>query len=466
MIKYKNTLYKSLVAILFLYFITQSLYFAVNIKSGFFPDEGTHLSLIKVYNQTGSIFLNYHKLDADLGTTSQNPFLYHWALGKILNLNYIDIDEILFLRIINIIISLIGLVFFFKLTKLFTKNKFISLLALVLMSNILYFSFLSAGINYDNLVIAISTASLYYLFKYVNHNKIACLCLWLIFISLGSLTKVSFLPLALISTVILIVDQKNNLKHLKTNFVQFLKENKPANYFIFLFSVFLFLSIFLFYGRNFILYKKLVPQCENLYSKEQCLRENYFYKRDNLLKKENINKERIDLFNYYFFWRETIVSKVFGLENHRGLLLKPVNKHLANFIFFIYLVLIVFLIKFYKRDKNIKYAMTIAFGYSLFLLFYFNYPTYLILGDKHLAIHGRYLFPVISLFVVSFSYLLLNFVNKKKQIILFVFFALIFIYLGFPSFFLNNKSACLLKKGVDNNAIYDKELGVNIFVCK
>lgn len=437
---FRKNKYLIVIFILFGYFLFQSISLIFDIGYGVPPDEVFHFNQINNYYNSSNIFLD----DTDIlllddpvispapmktalyGTFSKAFFFYHWLMAKILYLNIFDIDKVIFLRFISLFLTSIYLLCFYKLSKLFFKNKLLVIFAFLVHTNIPMFVFMSGAVNYDSLANLFAILSLFYVFKNIKDFNTKYLLLALVFILLGILTKISFLPLAFLLLILLFYQSIKNKLFFK--FKDFFLKYKFQSIVLLIFIFFLlFINLFIFFS-NYSKYYNFVPSCEDIYSSQQCLDEHYLYKRTFDFQKEwpepvnNISS----LFNYTVGWFKTMIIRTFGYIGHESIEPSAEKVFFINLSLFLFLFL--FIRKFILANKKILYAGIISVLYLVALLFT-NYSYYLESGHPGASIQGRYSLPVISLLIFIFSYYLLSFVpNKVKVIIIFLFFYLILIF--------------------------------------
>jgi len=186
-------------------FVSYAAYIAINLKGGIIPDGTVHYNLSKHFATTLGIPPdNVEAIYVKGVYIQQNPFLYYWLNGRVIN-----VFKHLFkpqtetpiwyaLRMLSVLYAAGTVSFAYLLSKEFITQKWWRLLPVFLLTNTLMFVFLSGGINYDNLVNLLCTAGLYFLARVFNHkaflpNSLA----WMISIALGTSTKYTGLPLAL-----------------------------------------------------------------------------------------------------------------------------------------------------------------------------------------------------------------------------------------------------------------------------
>ncbi len=430
---------KILLFSIFFVFIVFSIYLVINIKIGISPDSLYHFEVSKAYSQT--IFRPQNTPNTYLWRDiTRISYLFFWINGRILNINNGVIDEVILLRIVNVIYS-IGTVFVtYLLSKEIFKNKWKRLLPIFLLTNTLMFVFLSSSINYDNLANLLSILSIFYFVKFVKSKiDIKYLLLMILFLCLGALTKFTVLPLAFILVILCVVDifRKKEL----------LNKIKMGKEYLLLLPIlfFGFLNLEL-YGKNIIQYGGLEPDCNKILTHEQCLLNGVYY-RDNVTFQSTkidgvkgyisliTSGERVDPFRYFLKWLPNLTMKIYGVFADHSLFMPEPYWYIFISIFLLSSVLGI--VNFKKWDIIEKYLLIISLFYISVLFFFQNYSMYLSFNHYYLALQGRYIFPVISIMYILFSKSLFSIEKKWLRDSILVIYLLLLTYSCIPFFLLN-----------------------------
>ncbi len=427
---------------MFIIFGLTILFLAFKLKMGVSPDSFYHLDVSKAYSTTLGIPSNTPQTYQYRDIT-RIAYLYFWINGRILDINKGLINEVLLLRIVNIIYSLGTVYITYLLSKEILKGKWKKLFPVFLLTNTLMFVFLSSSINYDNLANLLSVLSIFFFVKFVKSElKIKHLLLMILFLCLGALTKYTLLPLAFILVVLSLIDvfiKRERLKDIRSG-------KEILLLFPVLISIFLNLAL---YGVNLFKYGSLDPNCERILTHEQCL-ENGVYYRDNLTFPSTKvggfkgvfdlikSGDRIDPISYFGKWIINITDKIFGIMGDSSLFMPKYFKYL--YLFFLSVGIFLSAI-FYKRWNRVdKYLMIITLFYISILFLFWNYNMYLKHDHLYLGLQGRYIFPVISIMYILFSKAIF-FLNKKWMIYsILVSLIILFFYGCIPFFVLNVES--------------------------
>lgn len=415
-----------LVFLLILFFTVQGIFLVNKIEFGSAPDEVFHYNQIMNFSHSAGPFLR----DGDIGeyqnpviapepmgkayylTHSKSSFLYHWLMSLLLKFNFFDISDLIFLRLISLIFAILYLFYFYKLTRLILNNDFLVAYTMAIHTMLPMFVFISSAVSYDNLLNLLIILSIYYLFLLGEKKNIEHAFLSLLFMSTAVLVKSGALPIVVILFIfltLLLVKHKDIWSGLKKK----LGERKKK---YIIFSMF-FLCIFSFniyvYARNFQVYNRFIPECIDMFDYSACWNENYIFRQEQIFI-DTLDKPAVSiasLLEYTYYWLDTMIYTGINFTGHNP------GTLVFGDIFIVKIFIIIFLISFFIRSKNIdkkiKLALFIASFYTLTLVLY-NYWGFVVNGHPTDKIQGRYVFPVISLMIILFSYYFLSFVKDKN----------------------------------------------------
>jgi len=470
-----NGWYKGVIVFLFLLFFGESLAFAIQTGVNVTTDENYHLSLIRLYSSLPGLVAHNTHASVVFGNITHIPYLYHLLLGKLLHLNLFPISDLIFLRLVNLIFSCGTLIFSWLTFRLVAKDKMTEILALALMMSSLSYVFLSSSVNYDMLLNFLAAGAIYCLFHFFISGGYLPLWGFVVFFLLAALTKTTFLPLGLLlllaATLILY------LKHHKHRLPSLPK--KPSLLLLLAIPIIVLFGINLkLYGTNLLHFQHVVPNCEQLLSREDC-RKNYFYHRDQELQQNQTNRTlAFHGFSYLLEWKYLIQEKVLGLYVTQKICMNDIgdppclqlNKNFFPHITFIHslaeiswlfsalVIFTVFTALFSLMAKCLRvkipwrYSPTTPaiilcgiffFGYLAFLI-PVNYRAYDLSGSIHLALNAKYLFLVFPLGAVIFAHFILKFVPQKLRVIVIIPFLLVAVWNVFPTFLSNPSHKYLL----------------------
>jgi len=318
---------KIVLILIFAIFLSYSTFLALRLNTGLIPDEPAHFTFSKHFASTWGIPPDTYETYSWGWYIEQNPFLYYWLNGRIINLikfvnsGISDFDLLVGLRMVNVLYSL-GTVFYcFLLSKEVIKHQWWQLLPVFLLTNTLMFVFVSGGVHYDNLANFLSMVSLYFLVRsFKQKNFLINSLAWMISIALACLVKYTILPLALALTVSWIVYFFMNYKELLPLNIKVIKT-------IILSAVLIILLIvnFSIYGINLIRYQSLTPPCREILLESQCEISKYEQRHDDLALdtkltiQETLSSDYPTPFRYILVdWMYHILLRSFGLSGHQA----------------------------------------------------------------------------------------------------------------------------------------------------
>lgn len=447
--------------IVLLIFFLQALWFAVSVKYKIPPDEIFHFTFINFYSEqpitSGPLIPGQESLVPYVhGESSDSGFmrdiqripgyLYHYFLSFILRMvSFFTEDlgvKVFALRFINILIALSGLIVFKKLFSKLTSSQFTINITLALVTSVTMFVGVAGSINYDNAKFLISSASLLFLVKIIQKQRIKDIFILVLLLSLGLLVKKTFILVALPITLVLLIDffilnSRNLDKFTKNAKKDFFGSFKLNIVFLILLLIPLGL-VFERYAYNQVNYGSLTPACTDLYKKDICMK-NSLFKRNYQQKmhaeavKEAGGGVAINPMEHSSDWVYRMYSGSFFYLGHQSI--HPNSKTIA--ISMVYVATIAsFVVLYYRRGEVLespidKYLVFIAV-FFIAGVFIFNLNTYMSLHAKF-GYQGRYLLPVLPIIlfflVKSLRTVMQSLLFHKKSIQLITLFLLSIIIL-------------------------------------
>jgi hypothetical protein len=461
---------KWLLALLLAYFSVRLLFFAVAIAYYVPPDEVTHLGLIQIFSKVLLLPDNTPET-YQYGLVTNVSWLYYWVMGKLLLLNVFGLSDLLFLRLLNLPLAFATVYFAWRMLRLLTDDRLSQLLLIVVMTNTLMFSFLSATISYDNLANLFAVMAIYYLLVFFKEKSGNHLALSLACQLAGCLTKLSFLPLALILNLLLISREYRGLRNVPTAVRSYCKESgRRGLVLLFAILVGLILNLQLYLG-NYIQYGQVKPDMADVVSTENAMqyrisaryiifdlfkegRVNYdqairmtssirhegdragaVYLIQNYRNRQYRGDELLGPLEYVLPWGQRMLATVYGVMGH----LSMSNNYpviLPILVLFI-LAGFAFLLRWRAKEAaGLPLILAVTCGaYAIFIMYFVNYRNYLYSESLSVALQGRYIFPVIGAFYVLFSFYLVQlFKGERARLVVALAAALVFILSDFPFF--------------------------------
>jgi hypothetical protein len=182
-----------------------------------------------------------------------------------------------------------------------------------------------------------------------------------------------------------------------------LEINLPDSIFVALVSL-----NFAIFGVNIIKFKALTPDCEQILTQAQCdLSPQIGVARlynlpSKLTFSDIILGEGPDPVQYVLdYWNNSMTWRIFGIMGHRTY--KPIG--LAQTFFRLLFIWSLFItIKYWKKPSFVIVSLFSIFIFYTIVLIETNYNSELINGFSHIAIQGRYIFPVIGILYTLMVY--------------------------------------------------------------
>jgi hypothetical protein len=257
----------------------------------------------------------------------------------------------------------------------------------------------------------------------------------MIFISAGTLTKRSGLPLALaMGTVWILFIIKNHRQIFP------LKISDNRIYFMSILLLLLFIGNLAIYGYNLVVYESILPSCTDILTNEQCNLTQYAWRLENYALDEKLTIEKSKELGYpgpieYVFtqWIPFFFSRLYGVHGN-SVAYVSLAVTTAHVIIFFWLIAFTAL---HWRD----YSFTILSLLGIFLFYALilineSYKSELIFGFKNVRIQGRYIIPVIGIAYVFFSKVLKNQPKKLIRLPLLITLIILYLYSGPLTFIL------------------------------
>jgi len=460
---------KWVLAFLIGYFTFRLVYFAVSIAGYVPPDETTHLGLCRIFS--GFFLPDDTPQTYDYGLVTHVPWLYYWVMGKLLLLNVFGIPDLIFLRLANIPIALAALYYSIRLVRLMTDDRLIHLLLVVVMTNTLMLTFLSASVSYDNLLILLATMAIYYHFAFYCRREGVLLGLsWLCQLA-GCLTKSAFLPIPLILNILLLISEFSRLKIFPRALVDWWRNTGKTGTLLVAAIFFALVLNLNLYGVNLLTYGKPVPEMMDVLSPDQYM-QNRIAARDSIFMgykegdigysqamrmsslirhpgdragtvyllrnyREHVESkaELMSPLEYLIPWGNRVLQTVYGIMGHISMFARPVTLWPISLLFLLAAGGALLRARSLEKGRLFLQLAAVAVGYLAILIYTFNYQNYYYYSSFDIALQGRYVFPVIAPFYCLFTYFLLRLFNHpRNRLILATLTALIFVASDLPFF--------------------------------
>jgi hypothetical protein len=424
-------------------FFTYSIFLALNLSTGYIPDEDYRFKVSQYFAKTGYIPDDVPITRSSGEEQHRNPFMGYWIFGRALNLislvipNASDHQNLVGLRMVNSLFALGTVIFTYLISKEIIKNKWLRLLPVFMLTNTLMFVFLAGGVSYDNPTNFFCTLGIYFFIRTLKKKPFIINSLaWITSIAFGALIKHTVLPLAAVMFVIWVI---YIIKNRGTITLQELNKNRFAVYALaVLLLVIVGLNIYL-YGVNLIKYHSLKPSCYDTFSQEICdqsvfvIRAKELGLPQKLTLVEAFKQGYPDPIRFTFdIWIREMLKRIFGIMGGVDDYF-PINIAYFHIAFYWILVLAS---RYLRKISPIIKNLFFIFSFYVVVLIYTNYNSELAYGFyKYVALQGRYLFPVISIAFILCTFILEQVKNKFLRLGTTLALVLLFLYSGPIRFF-------------------------------
>lgn len=474
---------KAAVALLSAYFLFQLLFLSLHVPSHVFPDEERHLARC-VFQSKSLLFPAESSESSSEVSVKHRPPLYYFLMGKLLMANFLDWPPRLFLRLISSFFGLLTVLYGWRWIRLFSTSRLVHVLFVLMLTNTLMFTAICSTVSYDPLVNLVACMSIYYLTSYFLQRERKTLIILLVCLLIGPLIKQTFLPFAFICLLSLAILERSQLNSLPQTIRRCLFPRRLPGFLAGCVLLVLLLLNGLLYGGNVLLFGKLIPSAEDLWTPEEIMSNSAFAR--NMIVKEfregkttyseavtkagriehiparkgtifllNVHAHRrqsgvpfkpISRFYYAFPWAWQMAMSTFGVMGHTSFYHD--DKSLAVYCL-ILLAALAMLIRHWKptlTEDSHSYIMAIVLFYTLVLMQLVNYQSYLQMELIGVALQGRYLFVVLVPLYGLVAHYLLNHLSQPFRILAFVGVGAFFLYAGFPFFLEEAKPILALQR--------------------
>lgn len=442
--KHDTTIVFILLIIIFLFY---SIFIALTLKPAINVDEERHFAVSKQFSTTIGIPPDVPETLILNATIEQNPNLYFWINGRIINLVkffYPTASEwqlLVALRLLNVLYALGTVIFCYLFSKELIDHKWWQLLPVYLLTNTIMFVFLAGGVSDDNPTHLVCLAALYFLVRIINKRPFLTNSLTML-ISLASSTLIKHRVFPFVFAVIFvwvfyIIKNYKNITPIQV---------KKSTIVLSIILLLLILGNLSVYGYNLLRYHSLLPSDNDILTKEQrAIKQLYLEKFSHVLTgwgyKISISESKE--YGYpgpikYFFttWIPFMLFRIFSVEGHwkyyQTLTL------VSSLLLFISMVLLTLT---YWRDftfKNLSLLGIFVFYTIVLFLYIYNYE--LQLKFNLLFIQGRYMFSVIDIAFVFTAKVLMEIPRKLIRIPTLVIMIVIYFITGPLTFILQYKN--------------------------
>lgn len=385
--------------------ILQVMWYIFSVKMTIF-DEGFHFEYISRYAERLNPFISEQNQQWDtLGEVTRDPsYLFYYVLSFPLRLiqQFADstMSQVIMLRFMMLGFFLAALVLYRRLFHLIGISKLatnLSLLVLVLIPGI---TPLAGSINYDNVQFLFVPLLLLQATQIIKSRKVNSTKLILLITAglVGTLMKFTLLPIfgiVIVSITAVLINRH------RTKLLGLLRRSFRAEvaWKQIVLSIALFVSLGLFIERpvqNVMAYGNIRPSCQSIIGRDRCI--NNYTQRRNILAVENKNDELKPLNPaHYFFglWLPGMLNTSSTAIYSKAPL--PVIEMLSTVMLFGGSLVILLYFRDLWKNVYIRLPVIVSGGF-LSVLIINHYRSYIWLGQPA-AIAGRYLLPVLPIFL-------------------------------------------------------------------
>lgn len=416
--------------LMLVYFAAKACSFAFRIRALVFPDEASWFGMVEVFSR--SLLLPVDSPESyPFGLITHIPSLYFFLMGKVVLCNIFPVSDLVFLRLVNVLISVVTVIYGWRLAKELGFSLPVRFLFLIMLTNTVMFTFVSAAVSYDPLSTLFAALSLYYLILFLRGRLLANLLLGCLFSLAGTLTKSVLLPYCLGLLLALAFNERKRLLGAMKSFSFHLVSFRGRDAVLAVLCFCLFGANLALYGGNYLRFGTVLPAMNQVLPIEACL-QNRLFARDyavreyqsgkltlleaqrivlqirdpgdraaawnRLAEAVNVKQQgaspRMGRWRYAREWVEVVVSRTYSVAAHLSLFKYPRDfyPYYATFL------LAALMWAFRGRGlflPGMGAVSIVAFFYSLFLMQVVNYMIYTVTGSMGLALTGRYMFPVL-----------------------------------------------------------------------
>ena len=261
------------VLVLSVYFLARLVYFAIYLDHSIPPDEVEHFAKTQVYGETLWIPERVGEPDSYVrATLGYEPGAYYLLAGKLAHLNVFGISDLLFLRLLSVLLGLGMVCVGWRFVERITENRIAQVLFVVMLTNTTMVVVTQSSVTYDALANFLGALALLLLLSFFIEKTAATLVGLLLCLALGTLTKTPMIPFAGFLILCLLFHERGRFRELGALLRAHFSSRSPARWISIVILVVLILLNVGLYGRNLIKFGHFVPQPEQVLTFEQIIR--------------------------------------------------------------------------------------------------------------------------------------------------------------------------------------------------
>lgn len=405
--------------------VVQALWYALSFQPTIF-DEGEHLGFITAYSHQLSPFIAHQATQYDfLGEITRSPsylfyYIMSWPYRLVTVFTHSNYVHIIVLRLICICLFTAGIVIFRKVLVNAGASKAVASTVMLFVVLTPTFALLPGAVNYDNAVFLLTAVLLLLAVRQMKSDDVSFRRLSLILAIglLGSLVKFEFLAFAVPLILYLLYDliTKQRGKTIQRIGASFKKLSLTARIGL---VVLLVISTCLFIERpvyNALKYHAIDPSCTSLVSTNRCLKNYTAARTIHALANKPANFSPVGPFDYMLtMWTpDMVVTQSILLPG-----IQPTMEILRQLYYIGALgggALVLVYLRDFLKNKIFRMLLIATASYTVILAAY-NYSAYIKLGIP-VAITGRYILPVLPIFIFFVALSVLKLFHRSRLAVL------------------------------------------------
>jgi hypothetical protein len=397
-----------------LLFASEAGWLAITSRFPMAFDEAYHFGIIQFFGHHLNPLVSQQPASTyGLGAIAHDPsFLYHYLLSfpyrLVAHFSHSMKLQVIVLRFFSIAFMIGSLLIIRKTLRFMRIPAMLANIILLVFALTPIVTALAAQINYDNLLILMSSACIYQTLRLVQSLRrglldvkllltLACFCLY------ASVVKFTFLPflIGIVAVVAwqLILYWRRHTSTFAANFVAGFKAIPRQTQAVLAIAGIIGLGLFInFYGYDLVKYHNPEPQCNQILSIQDC-QHYYSWERNYTAvqyKKSHPQPLQMNPVRYTWFWFKVQYYQLFAEIVPIGGLVHIAHDFYATIIVLSVIGALCTLLSLPKILRLHKAFLALAAIVATYLLFLWarNYYDYRQLGQP-LAIQGRYVVPVL-----------------------------------------------------------------------
>ncbi|GAA1494804.1 phospholipid carrier-dependent glycosyltransferase [Curtobacterium herbarum] len=383
------------------------------------PDEHRHIANVLFYAHrsitAGPIIDSVPTRDLAMGEVLRFPsYFYYYVMSfpvKVMINEALPYSWIVvFLRLVNLVAGLLGLVVARRLLKATGFSESIAVLSVVLLAFTGRYMWQSAAVSYDPAAMTLFLLCLYFCGRFIHAPSPATLAKAVVVGGWAIIGKYTFVPFVVVAIVVAVVmvAQRDGLRgvvdvrHALSSFRDGVRRRTVGTIAWVLAFVVAAAIIVERFGVNLIVYRQFNPDCDKLHTHQQCLTFDIYTRNYNAERNHDLAvlsgtpQTPFDLLEFAGRWCTTYFQSIFFYRDRNSTwAVQPVVALLGALVFVAACIAVLLTLRSILRTRGFVWAVAVA-GVYVAAMFVFNLQTFLRL-DNDFAFSGRYLLPVLPL---------------------------------------------------------------------